>query len=113
VTAAIREIYNHSEISIRTIVIVDLFYSHVTLVKGQTIKPQEITGFPSRDWRVVEAHMDKDRIKGAGHKAKGSIKETGGKVTGDNKTRVEGMAEKVGGKIQSAVGKVKDAFKRS
>jgi uncharacterized protein YjbJ (UPF0337 family) len=41
--------------------------------------------------------MDKDRVKGAAHEAKGAIKEAAGKVTGDKKTQAEGMAEKGGG----------------
>ena len=43
--------------------------------------------------------MDKDRIAGAAKQAKGSVKETIGKVTGDSKTEAEGKAEKWAGKI--------------
>jgi uncharacterized protein YjbJ (UPF0337 family) len=35
--------------------------------------------------------MDKDRMEGAGKQAKGKIKETVGRVTGDTKTQAEGM----------------------
>lgn len=42
--------------------------------------------------------MDKDRIKGAAHEAKGAVKEAVGKVTGDKKTQAEGVAEKAGRK---------------
>ncbi len=38
--------------------------------------------------------MDKDRIEGAAHQVKGSLKEAVGKVTGDAKTEAEGAAEK-------------------
>jgi uncharacterized protein YjbJ (UPF0337 family) len=55
--------------------------------------------------------MDKDRIKGAGEQAKGSIKETVGKVTGDKKTEAEGKADKAKGKVQNTVGGIKDAAK--
>jgi uncharacterized protein YjbJ (UPF0337 family) len=55
--------------------------------------------------------MDKDRIKGAGHQAKGAVKEAAGKVTGDKRTEAEGAAEKAGGKVQNAVGGAKDAVK--
>jgi uncharacterized protein YjbJ (UPF0337 family) len=55
--------------------------------------------------------MDKDRVKGAAHQAKGSIKEAAGKVTGDKKTQAEGAAEKVAGKMQNTAGGVKDAVK--
>jgi uncharacterized protein YjbJ (UPF0337 family) len=53
--------------------------------------------------------MDKDRIKGVGHQAKGAVKEAAGKVTGDKRTEAEGAAEKAAGKVQNAVGGVKDA----
>ncbi|MBW4024727.1 MAG: CsbD family protein [Proteobacteria bacterium] len=52
--------------------------------------------------------MDKDRIEGAAHKVKGTIKEAIGKVTGDAKTEAEGKVEKTGGKVQEGVGKAKD-----
>ena len=53
--------------------------------------------------------MDKDRIEGAAKQAKGKVKETWGKVTGDTKTEAEGKADKVEGRVQNAVGGVKDA----
>jgi uncharacterized protein YjbJ (UPF0337 family) len=53
--------------------------------------------------------MDKDRVAGAAHQARGAIKETVGKVTGDTKTQAEGAAEKAAGKVQNAVGGAKDA----
>jgi len=52
--------------------------------------------------------MDKDRVEGVGHQAKGSIKEAAGKVTGDKQTQAEGKAEKMAGKAQNAVGGAKD-----
>jgi uncharacterized protein YjbJ (UPF0337 family) len=55
--------------------------------------------------------MDKDRIAGAGHQAKGAAKEAAGKVTGDTKLKGEGAAEKVAGKVQNAVGGAKDAIR--
>jgi uncharacterized protein YjbJ (UPF0337 family) len=59
-----------------------------------------------------ERVMDKDRVKGAAHEAKGTVKEAVGKVTGDTKTQAEGVAEKAAGKAQNAVGGVKDAIKK-
>jgi uncharacterized protein YjbJ (UPF0337 family) len=53
--------------------------------------------------------MDKDRIKGAAHEAKGKIKEVAGKATGDAKLEGEGKAEKTAGKVQNAWGGFKDA----
>ncbi len=55
--------------------------------------------------------MDKDRIEGAGHQAKGAVKEAFGKVTGDAKTEAEGKAEKAAGKVQNAVGGIKDTLR--
>jgi uncharacterized protein YjbJ (UPF0337 family) len=56
--------------------------------------------------------MDKDRIEGAAHQAKGAVKETIGKVTGDTKTQAEGAVEKAAGKVQNAVGGAKDAIRK-
>jgi uncharacterized protein YjbJ (UPF0337 family) len=53
--------------------------------------------------------MDKDRVEGAAHQAKGAVKEAVGKVTGDTKTEAEGAAEKAAGKVQNAVGGLKDS----
>ena len=52
--------------------------------------------------------MDKDRVAGSAKKAKGSVKEAIGKVTGDRKTRMKGTAEKTEGQAQNAVGGIKD-----
>jgi len=52
--------------------------------------------------------MDKDRVEGLAHQAKGAVKEAAGKVTGDTKTQAEGAAEKAAGKVQNAAGGVKD-----
>ena len=53
--------------------------------------------------------MDKDRIAGAGQKAKGAIKEAAGKATGDAKLKAEGKADKAAGTVRNAVGGMKDA----
>lgn len=55
--------------------------------------------------------MDKDRLEGAAQQAKGKIKEVVGKVTGDAKLEGEGKADKVAGKVQNAVGGLKDALR--
>lgn len=54
--------------------------------------------------------MNKDRIEGMGKQAGGSIKEAAGKLTGDAKLEADGKADKVKGKVQNAVGGVKDAL---
>ena len=55
--------------------------------------------------------VDKDRVEGSGKKVKGDIKEKAGEVLGDEKMKDEGKADKVTGKIQNAIGGVKDAVK--
>ena len=52
--------------------------------------------------------MDKDRVAGSAKKIKGSIKEVVGKTAGNAKLEAEGKADKVEGKVQSAVGGLKD-----
>jgi uncharacterized protein YjbJ (UPF0337 family) len=55
--------------------------------------------------------MDADRIKGSANQAKGKIKEVAGKAIGDSKLQSEGVADQVKGKVQNAVGGIKDAVK--
>jgi uncharacterized protein YjbJ (UPF0337 family) len=55
--------------------------------------------------------MDKDRVEGVAHQAKGAVKEAAGKVTGDAKLEAEGQAEKAAGKVQNAVGGMKDTLR--
>ena len=56
--------------------------------------------------------MDKDRIAGAAKEIGGSIKEGRGKATGDAKLEADGKADKIAGKLQNAVGGLKDALKK-
>lgn len=56
---------------------------------------------------------DQDRIDGAAKNMSGNIKEAAGKVTGDEKLKAEGRAEQVEGKVQNAVGGMKDAVRDS
>jgi uncharacterized protein YjbJ (UPF0337 family) len=91
---------------------------------------REFTGVPAR-WVLSEATaaasltfigglmsatgeviMNKDRIAGAAKQAQGSVKETIGKAVGDAKLRSDGKAEKVEGKVQNAIGGLKDALKK-
>jgi uncharacterized protein YjbJ (UPF0337 family) len=55
--------------------------------------------------------MDKDRIKGSAQQAKGTVKEVAGKVTGDAKLEAEGKSDKISGKVQNAVGGLKDTLR--
>ena len=55
--------------------------------------------------------MDKDRVKGSATNLTGKVKEGAGKVTGDEKLRNEGVVDQVKGKVQNAIGSIKDAFR--
>ena len=55
--------------------------------------------------------VDKDRVIGSAKEAKGTVKQAVGKVIGDAKLEAEGTADKVEGKVQNAVGGLKDALK--
>jgi uncharacterized protein YjbJ (UPF0337 family) len=55
--------------------------------------------------------IDKDRIKGSAEQAKGKAKEWTGKGLGDKKMESEGKADQVKGKVQNAVGGLKDAMR--
>lgn len=57
--------------------------------------------------------MHKDQMKGAAKDAKGSMKEAAGKMTGDDRMRAEGAADKTAGKIQKGVGNLKDAARNA
>jgi uncharacterized protein YjbJ (UPF0337 family) len=56
--------------------------------------------------------MNKDRIAGSAKEIKGSVKETIGKVVGDAKLESDGKADKIEGKVQNAIGGIKDALKK-
>jgi uncharacterized protein YjbJ (UPF0337 family) len=53
--------------------------------------------------------MDREHVRGVADKAKGTIKEAAGKVSGDRKLESEGKVDKAKGDIHNAAGDVKDA----
>ncbi len=53
--------------------------------------------------------MDREHIKGAAEKAKGAIKETAGKLTGDDKLRAEGKVDRAKGAAHKVAGDIKEA----
>jgi uncharacterized protein YjbJ (UPF0337 family) len=55
--------------------------------------------------------MNKERIEGSLDQAKGKVKETIGKATGDAKLESEGKADQAAGKVENAIGGAKDAIK--
>ena len=56
--------------------------------------------------------MDKNRVVGSAKQVKGSVKVAIGKATGDAKLQAKGRADKAKGKVQNAVGGLKDALKK-
>lgn len=53
--------------------------------------------------------MDREHVKGVADKAKGAIKDTAGKLTGDKELQSEGKVDKAKGDAHNAAGNVKDA----
>jgi uncharacterized protein YjbJ (UPF0337 family) len=53
--------------------------------------------------------MDREHVKGTADKAKGAIKDTAGKITGDKELRSEGKVDKAKGDLHNVKGDVKDA----
>jgi uncharacterized protein YjbJ (UPF0337 family) len=64
---------------------------------------------PFRD--IGEKIMDKDRVAGSAKQIKGEVKQVVGKAVGDAKLESEGRADKIDGKVQNAVGGLKDTVK--
>ena len=56
-----------------------------------------------------ERIRDKDRVEGSVKHVKGVVKETIGEVLRDAKLEAEGQADKAEGKVQNAIGGLKDA----
>jgi uncharacterized protein YjbJ (UPF0337 family) len=57
--------------------------------------------------------MDREHIKGAADKAKGAVKDTAGKLTGDKKMQSEGKLDKAKGAAHEVAGNVKDVFRKA
>ena len=55
--------------------------------------------------------MDKDRVVGSAKEIKGTVKQAVGKAVGAAKLESEGNADKIEGKVQNAIGGIKDAVK--
>lgn len=55
--------------------------------------------------------VDKDRVAGSAKVVKGRLKEAVGKAVGDAKLEAEGKSDKIEGKVQNAIGGLKDAIK--
>jgi uncharacterized protein YjbJ (UPF0337 family) len=57
--------------------------------------------------------MDREHVKGAADKVKGSIKDTAGKLTGDRELQNEGKMDKVKGDLHNTAGDVKDGIRKA
>ena len=64
----------------------------------------------SRYMEVEMADSTKDKIEGAVHDAKGTIKEKIGRATNNPDLQDKGTAEKIAGKVQKKVGDVEKVF---
>ena len=64
---------------------------------------------PIESLKLRKRNMDREHVKGAADKAKGSIKETAGKLTGDQEMQSEGQLDRAKGQAHKAAGNVKDA----
>jgi uncharacterized protein YjbJ (UPF0337 family) len=57
--------------------------------------------------------MDREHVKGTADKVKGTIKDTAGKLTGDEKLQSEGKLDKAKGSAHKVAGDVKEAVRDS
>jgi uncharacterized protein YjbJ (UPF0337 family) len=57
---------------------------------------------------LKEEIMDKDRVAGSAKQVKGAVKQAVGKAVGDAKLESEGKADKLEGKVQNAIGSIKE-----
>ena len=57
--------------------------------------------------------MDKQRVKGALDKIKGSVKDAVGEATGNKRMQVEGKLDKTKGVVRTAVGDAKDSVRKA
>jgi uncharacterized protein YjbJ (UPF0337 family) len=55
--------------------------------------------------------MDRDRVEGAARRKGGALKKAAGRALGDRKLEAEGRADRAAGKVQNAIGGVKDALR--
>jgi uncharacterized protein YjbJ (UPF0337 family) len=53
-----------------------------------------------------------DKAKNTAQQAKGKLKETAGKLSGNDRLRAEGGADRMKGDVKQAGEKIKDAFKK-
>jgi uncharacterized protein YjbJ (UPF0337 family) len=64
----------------------------------------------ARCWK--DKIMDKDQVVGSAKQVKGAVEESVGRAVGDAKLESEGRADKAEGKIQKAIGDLRNWLKR-
>ncbi|MER9184711.1 CsbD family protein [Mesorhizobium sp. M0159] len=57
--------------------------------------------------------VNKDQVAGVAKQAKGSVKQTAGKATGNRRAEAEGDVDNATGKMQKAYGDVKEKVKKA
>ena len=85
-----------------------------THITSHAIREQNIYYAVTLDTQQINSEdtaMDKDRIKGSAEQVKGGVKEAAGKVFGDKKLETDGKTDKAAGKVQNAIGGLKDAVR--
>jgi uncharacterized protein YjbJ (UPF0337 family) len=60
---------------------------------------------------LEEEIMDKDRVVGSAKEIKGAVNQVVGKALGDAKLESEGKVDKMEGKVQNAIGGLRDTLK--
>jgi uncharacterized protein YjbJ (UPF0337 family) len=60
---------------------------------------------------ILDEIIDKDRVVGSAKQIKGAVKQVVGMAVGDSKLESEGKADKIEGKVQNAIGGLKDTLK--
>jgi uncharacterized protein YjbJ (UPF0337 family) len=76
------------------------------------LSPKGSSRFRSGAAEALEKEiMDKDRVAGSAKQLKGTIKQVVGKAVGDGKLASEGKADKIDGRVQNAIGGLKDTLK--
>jgi uncharacterized protein YjbJ (UPF0337 family) len=78
----------------------------------------EGTPIATAGWLLVSQNirsstMDREHVKGAADKAKGTIKEGAGKISGDKELEQEGKTDKAKGDLHEAAGNIKDAARKT
>jgi uncharacterized protein YjbJ (UPF0337 family) len=66
---------------------------------------------PARGVAFGGRTIDKDQIAGSAKVVKGKVKQAVGKAVGDSKLESQGKVDKIEGKVQNAVGGVKDTLR--